>query len=146
MDRGVQVSVLDFEISATEAVRRFEDYQRKACMYLHAQSLLKNATATGASAYAAVGTRQPVAEPAGAEQAAGSSTLHTPGSVTSSLTATYLPYWCFETTFNSVAHAKLGFKEERSVSGRGSQESGAMQGGRPQGEGRLSSTEHLARH
>ncbi|GLC77062.1 hypothetical protein PLESTF_001879200 [Pleodorina starrii] len=116
MDRGLPVSVLDFEISASEAVRRFEDYQRKACMYLHAHSLIKPPQQQAQQ------PQQPGAPhsdggPATAEPLAAGSAGRSPSSAVSgsgsSLMAAYLPYWCFEATFNSEAFAKLGFKDER---------------------------------
>ncbi|GLI58995.1 hypothetical protein VaNZ11_000818 [Volvox africanus] len=103
IDRGVTVSVLDFEIPASEAVRRFEDYQRKSCMYLHAHNLLGRQPQTIEPVSQSGGPGAPGAEPSGANS---SSNTHT-------MTAAYLPYWCFEATFNSEAYAKLGFKDSR---------------------------------
>ncbi|GIL70093.1 hypothetical protein Vretifemale_933 [Volvox reticuliferus] len=108
IDRGVAVSILDFEIPTSEAVRRFEDYQRKSCMYLHARNLLgrppgtrdraPGSTIPGSSAGA------PGVDACGANPSS---------SNTSTLTAAYLPYWCFEATFNSETYGKLGFKDSR---------------------------------
>ncbi|GIL47669.1 hypothetical protein Vafri_4436 [Volvox africanus] len=103
IDRGVAVSVLDFEIPAAEAVRRFEDYQRKSCIYMHAHNLLGSQPERQDPVPRPGSSGGPGAEPSGA----------TPSSNTNTLTAAYLPYWCFEATFNSEAYAKLGFKDSR---------------------------------
>ncbi|EFJ53327.1 molecular chaperone [Volvox carteri f. nagariensis] len=124
MDRGVPVSVLEFEISASEAVSRFEEYQRKTCMYLHAHSLLKlppqppqahsspSPTApqpgTPHHSGAGPGGSSPSNSSSSSFSANSSSSSSEPGEWTSSsLTAAYLPYWCFEATFNSLwAHQR----------------------------------------
>ncbi|PNH10249.1 Chaperone protein DnaJ [Tetrabaena socialis] len=105
LERGVRVSVLEFELSAAEAVQRFEEYQRKSCMYLHAHSLLGD-KATGGGPEAATSP----GEPRGAKEGDGGSSTST----SSSLTAAYLPFWCFEATFSSEARTKLAFKDSRS--------------------------------
>lgn len=38
--------IVDFQISKEEAVRRFNDYQRRECKYLHAHSILGDTSTT----------------------------------------------------------------------------------------------------
>lgn len=40
--------VVDFQISCEQAVKAFEDFQRKQCMHLHASGVLKGGTITAA--------------------------------------------------------------------------------------------------
>ncbi|GFR51013.1 hypothetical protein Agub_g13340 [Astrephomene gubernaculifera] len=135
LDRGVSVSVLPFEISAAEAVRRFEEYQRESCMYLHAPSLL-NAASTHDNIVpgeahanrADPGQQNPSGKAGGTASSNNNSNsdANSGGSSSSSsssgpsgrpdngssVVASYLPFWCFDATFSSEARAKLGFKDE----------------------------------
>ncbi|KAG2447707.1 hypothetical protein HYH02_007167 [Chlamydomonas schloesseri] len=119
LDRGVPVSVLEFEISATEAVRRFNEYQRTACMGLHAHSLLDSkAIASGAAASAAARS----ASSSSSSSGSGASTTSaasmkgsgdSSGSAKSSIAPAYLPFWVFDAEFSAEARACLGFKDEK---------------------------------
>ncbi|KXZ44873.1 hypothetical protein GPECTOR_61g826 [Gonium pectorale] len=115
MDRGVQVSVVDFDISAAEAVRRFEDYQRTSCMYLHAHSLLRAASAPGAPAGQPAPGRDvaKTEQPLGGSITGGGASGGGGSSSTSGVTPAYLPFWCFEASYSSEVRAKLGFKDEK---------------------------------
>lgn len=68
-------NIVDFQITRSEAVRRFDDFQRRECKYLHAHSVLGDSKTT--------------------------------------VTPTYLPYWCFSATISSEAKAKLGYKDDK---------------------------------
>lgn len=135
MARGVPVSVLEFEVSPAEAVKRFNDYQRTACMGFHAPSLLHlpklqlvnepPATAKPPAASASGSSKQHAAW-AGPGAAASTGSNQGPrdggssgGKEPTSLTAAYLPFWCFELEYSSEARAQLGFKDERWGGGGG---------------------------
>eukprot|EP00198_Chlamydomonas_reinhardtii_P006088 XP_001695424.1 predicted protein [Chlamydomonas reinhardtii] len=117
LDRGVPVSVLEFEISAAEAVRRFNDYQRTACMGLHAHSLLDSkAIANGAAASATArnsgGSGSSVS---GGSSTGGASATASKGSSDgkSSIAPAYLPFWVFDAEFSAEARACLGYRDEK---------------------------------
>lgn len=111
------VSVLEFEISAAEAVRRFNDYQRTACMGLHAHSLLDSkAIANGAAASATArnsgGSGSSVS---GGSSTGGASATASKGSSDgkSSIAPAYLPFWVFDAEFSAEARACLGYRDEK---------------------------------
>ncbi len=131
------MSVLEFEVSPAEAVKRFNDYQRTACMGFHAPSLLHllklqltneppaiakppAAAASGSStarpAWTGPGTRSGTGADQGAQDGGSSSSG---GKEPTSLTAAYLPFWCFELEYSSEARAQLGFKDQRWGGGGG---------------------------
>jgi hypothetical protein len=139
MARGVSVSIVPFEISADEAIRRFEEYQRRECSYLHASSLLGGASVTcsrpsgpessstaapndtvsssskaGSSAGPASDGRGAGAGPGRARAATERSRAgHGEAEGKAHVTATYLPFWCFDVAYSCTARAKLGYRDDR---------------------------------
>ncbi|KAG2492363.1 hypothetical protein HYH03_009311 [Edaphochlamys debaryana] len=110
MARGVDVSVLEFEISEAEAVRRFEEYQRAACKGLHASALLRPTPAPQRPRAPPGAAATAPSAAAGSGDAGEDPGVPGPGG---SIRRVYLPYWCFEATFSSECSCRLGFKDEK---------------------------------
>ena len=81
---------MPFEITADEAVARFERYQQQSLRYLHAPSLLQL--------------------PAGAPA---DPTSLKDGGQAPSITAAYLPFWAFDVSHSAEARGRLGFKDAK---------------------------------